>query len=311
MSASKTTLGSQAPDYGAPVIDSILLPSDFSDASLNAFNHALKAALIAKAKFTILHVSPKTEADWAGFPGVRDVLERWKLLPPGSPKAAVPELGINVRKVAARHDNPVESVLHYLETHPANLIVLAVHTEEGRARWLRQSIAEPIARQAGQMTLFLADGAAGFVSATDGSIALDRILIPVAGKPLAQPAVAAAARLAMRLERPRGTFILLHVGTADSMPAVDCPEVPGWEWKTVTRTGDVIHGIVDTATRESAGLIVMSTDGRNGFLDALRGSHSERVLRNAPCPLLTVPEGSLAGGALQWDDQQARGPDAY
>jgi nucleotide-binding universal stress UspA family protein len=36
----------------------------------------------------------------------------------------------------------------------------------------------------------------------------------------------------------------------------------------------------------------MSTDGRSGFLDALRGSHSERVLRHAPCPLLAIPESS-------------------
>ena len=28
---------------------------------------------------------------------------------------------------------------------------------------------------------------------------------------------------------------------------------------------------------------------RNGFLDALRGSHSEQVLRRTPCPLLAIP----------------------
>ncbi|MFN5184436.1 MAG: universal stress protein [Planctomycetota bacterium] len=36
----------------------------------------------------------------------------------------------------------------------------------------------------------------------------------------------------------------------------------------------------------------MATDGRDGFLDALRGSHSERVLRHAHCPLLIIPVGS-------------------
>lgn len=113
-----------------------------------------------------------------------------------------------------------------------------------------------------------------------------------------QPALAAAARLAARLQRPKGTFVLMHVGEAGAMPAVQCPEVPGWEWKKMTRTGDVIQGVVDTAGPEAVDLIVMSTNGRNGFLDALRGSHSERVLWNAPCPPLTVPEGSLAGGAL-------------
>ena len=83
------------------------------------------------------------------------------------------------------------------------------------------------------------------------------------------------------------------------MPAVECPDVPGWEWKTANLTGDVIHGIVDSTVKSAAGLIVMATDGRHGFLDALRGSHSERVLRHAPAPLLAVPVGSLATGNLE------------
>jgi hypothetical protein len=47
-------------------------------------------------------------------------------------------------------------------------------------------------------------------------------------------------------------------------------------------------------------LIVMATDGRNGFLDALRGSHSERVLRRTPCPLLAIPaEAAVADASDQ------------
>jgi nucleotide-binding universal stress UspA family protein len=42
----------------------------------------------------------------------------------------------------------------------------------------------------------------------------------------------------------------------------------------------------------------MSTDGRNGFLDALRGSHSQRVLRRAPCPLLAIPAEAAVGPRL-------------
>jgi nucleotide-binding universal stress UspA family protein len=287
------------PDYTFPVVDSVLHPSDFSEGSLTAFHHALKAAIIAKSKFTILHVSPEAAAAWTDFPGVRETLERWGLLPPGSPKSAVPQLGMDVRKAVARDTSPAKSVLRYLEEHPADLIVLATHAHEGRASWLKQSVAEPIARQAGQMTLFIPDHVPGFVSAKDGSVSLEHILIPIASQPRPQSAVTAAARLAARLQCARGTFTLLHVGDAGAMPVVQCPEVPGWQWKKVTRTGDVIHGIVDTAGKEAADLIVMSTDGRDGFLDALRGSHSERVLRSAPCPLLTVPEGSLAAGALE------------
>ena len=56
----------------------------------------------------------------------------------------------------------------------------------------------------------------------------------------------------------------------------------------------MVLGIVDAALDANADLIVMSTDGRNGFLQALRGSHTERVLREVPLPLLAVPEGSTA-----------------
>jgi nucleotide-binding universal stress UspA family protein len=206
----------------------------------------------------------------------------------------VPELGIDVHKVVARQGDPVKAVLHYLEEEPADLIVLATHQYEGELRWLRHAVAEPLARKAAQMTLFIRENTEGFVSASDGTAHLENILIPIASVPRPQPAVEAALRLVSGLNCSRGTFTLLHVGEPDAVPAVRCPSVPGWEWRRVVQTGNVIEVIVETALQTSADLIVMTTDGRNGFLDALRGSHSERVLRNARAPLLTVPVGSLA-----------------
>ena len=76
------------------------------------------------------------------------------------------------------------------------------------------------------------------------------------------------------------------------MPALRLPEVPGWEWKKELRTGEVIEGIIKSAKENKADLIALATDGRNGFLDALRGSHSERILRYGVAPLLTIPVGS-------------------
>jgi nucleotide-binding universal stress UspA family protein len=43
---------------------------------------------------------------------------------------------------------------------------------------------------------------------------------------------------------------------------------------------------------------VMATEGRNGFLDALRGSHSEQVLRQCACPLLAIPAGGWVSSVL-------------
>ena len=87
-------------------LESIFHPSDFSEASELAFVHALKIALVAGTKLTMLHVEASPGAEWQDFPGVRDTLERWGLIPRGSPKSAVGQLGINVAKVSS---DPVQN----------------------------------------------------------------------------------------------------------------------------------------------------------------------------------------------------------
>ncbi len=52
--------------------------------------------------------------------------------------------------------------------------------------------------------------------------------------------------------------------------------------------GDAASVIVDTAAAKAADLIVMSTHGRSGFSRWMLGSVTERVLRNAPCPVLAI-----------------------
>jgi hypothetical protein len=47
--------------------------------------HALKFALVTKARLAILHATAKTEEERMHFPGVRDTLERWKFLPRKQP----------------------------------------------------------------------------------------------------------------------------------------------------------------------------------------------------------------------------------
>jgi nucleotide-binding universal stress UspA family protein len=54
--------------------------------------------------------------------------------------------------------------------------------------------------------------------------------------------------------------------------------------------------IVRTAEEEHAGMIVMGTHGRSGLNRALLGSVAERVIRLAPCPVLTVRQAESGGG---------------
>jgi nucleotide-binding universal stress UspA family protein len=47
--------------------------------------------------------------------------------------------------------------------------------------------------------------------------------------------------------------------------------------------------IIEAVTAESADLLVIGTHGRAGLQRALLGSVSDRLVRQAPCPVLTVP----------------------
>ena len=53
--------------------------------------------------------------------------------------------------------------------------------------------------------------------------------------------------------------------------------------------GDTVATIVDRAVTMPADLMVLGTHGRSGFDRLLLGSTTEKVLRKAPCPILTVP----------------------
>ena len=277
------------------ILDRILHPSDFSSASEVAFAHALKLALITRAKLRLMHVAMhEDDRHWSDFPGIRSTLARWGLLPEGSPRDAVREIGLDVEKILANRADPVDSMLHYLDVHPTDLIVLATHQRAGVARWLHRVVAEPIARRAERMTLFIPQRVNGFIALDDGAMTLRRILIPIDTVPRPQAAVDVAARLAGVLGCHKVAFTLLHVGAPWDMPVVHEPRQVGWTqvgwtWDRTVRCGDVVEQILAVATACSADLIVLTTQGHQSLLDALRGSTSERILRGARCPVLAVP----------------------
>lgn len=58
--------------------------------------------------------------------------------------------------------------------------------------------------------------------------------------------------------------------------------------------GHPFEQVVETAQRDHADLIVMGTHGRTGLPHMMMGSVAERVVRLAPCPVLTVREEASA-----------------
>ena len=120
----------------------------------------------------------------------------------------------------------------------------------------------------------------------DGFTGLRRILIPVDHEPHAQEAVIRAVRAAEAFGDERVEIMLLHVN-GRTLPQFDRSNSAACVWQELRRVGDVAPVILDVA--QSADLIVMATAGRQGFVEAMRGSVTERVVRGAPCPVLAVP----------------------
>jgi nucleotide-binding universal stress UspA family protein len=58
--------------------------------------------------------------------------------------------------------------------------------------------------------------------------------------------------------------------------------------RTIVKVGDARSEIVAYAQAEQVDLIVMGTHGRGGMAHLMLGSVAERIVRSAPCPVLTV-----------------------
>lgn len=272
-----------------------LHPTDFSEASEVAFAHALKLTLLTGGELNLLHVAPGGKpVAWKDFPGVREALERWGVLAAGSPPSAVAGLGVNIEKVQMTADDPVTRTGEFLRHHPADVIVMATHHRDGLARWREPSVAAAIAQHAGEIALFVPEGSPGFVSTRTGALALRRILVPVDHVPAAQPAVDAAIAMAALAGEDPVTFRLVHVGDTP-FPGIPGAERRNWIWEQRSESGAVVDRLVASMHEWRPDLVVMTTHGRHGFMDALRGSTTERVLRAAPCPLLAV---SISARAL-------------
>jgi nucleotide-binding universal stress UspA family protein len=71
-------------------------------------------------------------------------------------------------------------------------------------------------------------------------------------------------------------------------------------------TGDVDHAILSYAASARADLIVMGTHGHDAFADFLLRSVAERVVRQAPCPVLIVPHRACRQTVFMFDETARR-----
>jgi len=268
----------------------IFHPTDLGSGSATAFLHALRLAVDTRSTITIMHVaSHKGDTEWSEMPGVRSTLSKWGLVQGEHDMEGLKRLGVSVRKVVVDGGDPVAHSLKHLAKHPTDLVVLATHQRDGGLGWFKRNVGEPIARGAAEPTLFVPYDRTGFLNGSSGAVSLRKVLVPVAFDPPPANALALFAKLAEAMGLSQGVITLLHVGSDRSQPKVEPPVITGWTVEQVVRQGELVDTIVQTAAAIQCDLLIMATKGHEGFLDALRGSNTEQVLRAAPCPVLAVP----------------------
>jgi nucleotide-binding universal stress UspA family protein len=165
---------------------------------------------------------------------------------------------------------------------------MATHGRDGLARLFARGLAEPAARRSRRPTLFLPPRARGFVH-DDGSVTLQRVLVPVDAGKWPSLGAEAAARLARVSGDAPVTVRILHVGEASEHPVMRGYARETWTWERATRKGGVVAEILAEAVEWEADCVVMASAGHDSPRDALIGSTAERVERDAGCPVLVVP----------------------
>lgn len=146
-------------------------------------------------------------------------------------------------------------------------------------------------------------------------MSLESILVPVDGS---SPSLAALEHAIVLAEDTGASLDVLHVAAADEFgvgatsplstearddidAALDAAvahaiDLLGPRVERLDIPGDPVRVIVETARAGGYDMIVLGTHGRIGRLHELLGSVAEGVVRNAPCPVLTVRE---SGGGYQ------------
>lgn len=205
---------------------------------------------------------------------------------------------------------PSQEVLAAAEAGQVDLVVVGTRGRTGLEQVLLGSTAERIIRAAPCPVLAVrGTGHAAGGQSGDDSVAVRRLLVPIDFSDCSADALEYAVLVA---QRTKASIRLLHVlepvsygldftlvHTAQRQEhreritarlqgfasAIEAAQVTA---DSQLRGGLPSDSILEAAKTEAADLIVMGTHGRRGLSHAVWGSVAESVLRQAPCPVLTV-----------------------
>ncbi|WP_447978863.1 universal stress protein [Candidatus Nitrospira bockiana] len=304
----------------------ILLATDFSACARRALDQAVFFARAYGASLTLLHVLELLPESGLTREG-DEYLERRRVngrdrLEETVRTVMAPEIAIDRR---LEEGIPSERITAAADDIQADLVVVGTHGRTGLDHILLGSTAERVVKRASCPVLTIrCPGGRGRDRESPAS--LSRLLVPVDFSTCSLAALEYGAQLAMHF---RAMLILVHAlepryydldlglgSSADEPKArlqweARLAELAGrlrghaLSVQTAIRGGIPGESIMAAAKEQEADLIVMGTHGRRGLPSWISGSVAEAVLRQAPCPVLTVRTPKFPAGMVRLTGESA------
>ena len=297
-------------------IQRILCPTDFSDFSRRALDHAIAIARWYESKVTVLHVfSPAPVTAFGPGPVVFQPIvltegDREQLLADTKKFAADAAPGMPIDAVV-REGNAAAEILEEATTTGADLLAIGTHGRSGFERLVLGSVTEKILRRARCPVLTIPRRLPDAVPS--GPVLFKRIVCALDFSDCSMHALKYALSLAQEAD---GCLTVVHVLAPDVLAQVGIGEehVSVAEWQrrheaaarellatAVPRSatafckaesmllrGKPWREILRVASERQAELIVMGVQGRGAADLLFFGSTTQHVVREAVCPVLTL-----------------------
>jgi nucleotide-binding universal stress UspA family protein len=293
----------------------ILFPTDFSEASNHALPHVVEMSKRFGAEVTMIHVrSPYADDPHSEEYQFFDENRYSSFLERELARTSESLSGVPVQSVIRRDVSPASGILEFSDEEKCDIIILGTHGRSGLGRFFLGSVAERVVRHSTIPVLTVAPGREGYrdnpryqqILATfdfsqnsriaavrarelaDAYGAHLRILYVIEQEIL--PGYYESWRQQVRLERPelveRARESLLDVLGEHGLQDVEVKVEVG------DGDGRVHLDIQRFAVESETDLIVIGTHGLSGVERILLGSTTERIVRIAPCPVLTLHPGN-------------------
>ncbi|MFB6141803.1 MAG: universal stress protein [Halorientalis sp.] len=288
--------------------DRVLVPTDGSEHAVRAAEHATHLAGLFDATVHLVHVVDLSRAAGPFDAGGVDEAFLDRLEAEGERTIADNEDSIDAPgevQTSILDGNPVDEILEYAADHDIELLAMGTHGRTGVKRAVAGSVTERVVRLADVPVLTVRNTERSGVRGE-----YEEVLVPTDGSDYAEAAVDHAIAIAEAAGARIHALNVVDLGdlavTPEYSPPPDVIErLESRGEDTAERVADRARSVgLDAVTHVQEGLpardileyvdehdvdfVGMGTAGRTGLTRYLLGSTTERVVRHAEVPVLTV-----------------------